>query len=117
MPQGYFGEDTVDALTAVRERALSDRRQELLADFPTALVGGRVKNTWRSAAVCVYHNWLLYLCAQKERRLQASQGPREYRRVAAATFGAPQEAHAQQTTETKGSTAREVHGHQVGRSA
>src|SRR6266705_1262635 len=64
MPQGYFDEDTVDALTEVRERALSDRRKELLADFPTSLLAGKVRNTWRSAAVCLYRNWLLYLCAQ-----------------------------------------------------
>ncbi len=31
MPQGYFDGATVDALTALRERALSDRREELLA--------------------------------------------------------------------------------------
>jgi len=116
MPQGYFGEDTVDALTAVRERALSDRRQELLADFPTALVAGKVKNTWHSTAVSVYNNWLLYLCTQKDRQVQARQGPREYGRVRAATFGAPQGEHAQQTSETE-DTARGVHGHQVGRSA
>ena len=41
MPQGYFDEDTVDALTAVRERALSDRREELFEEFPTALVAGK----------------------------------------------------------------------------
>jgi homoserine O-succinyltransferase len=116
MPQGYFGEDTVNVLVAARERGLLDRRQELLADFPMALVAGKVSNTWGSAAACVYHNWLVYLCAQKARRLQARQGMREYRRVEAATFGAPHRAHAQQTTETEGSTAREVHGH-AGRSA
>jgi len=66
MPQGYFDKDTVDALTALRERALSDRRHELLADFPTALVAGKVKNTWRSTAACLYRNWLLYLYEKKK---------------------------------------------------
>jgi homoserine O-succinyltransferase len=69
MPQGYFDEDAVDALTALRERALSDRCEDLLADFPTALVAGKVTNSWHSAAACLYRNWLLYMCAQKDRRL------------------------------------------------
>jgi homoserine O-succinyltransferase len=85
MPQGYFDEDTVEALTALRERALSDRRQELLADFPTALAAGTVTNTWRPAALCIYRNWLLYLCEQKSRRLRAVQDRREYKRMSAVT--------------------------------
>src|SRR3989441_6033546 len=35
MPQGYFNGPTVEALTALRERALADRREEVLSDFPT----------------------------------------------------------------------------------
>jgi homoserine O-succinyltransferase len=71
MPQGYFDQETVDLLTEARKRALSDRREELLADFPTTLAANRVRNTWRPAAVRLYRNWLLYLCAQKEGRLRA----------------------------------------------
>ena len=117
MPQGYFDEDTVDALTEVRERALSDRRKELLADFPTALLAGKVRNTWRSAAVCLYRNWLLYLCAQKDRQLKARQGGRECKRVRAVTFGPPRETRAQQTPETEGDTASEEEGQRVDRGA
>jgi len=71
MPQGYFDDDTVEALTALRERALSDRREELLADFPTALAAGKVTNTWRSSARRLYRNWLRYISTQKALRLQA----------------------------------------------
>ncbi|HEV8439247.1 MAG TPA: homoserine O-succinyltransferase [Methylomirabilota bacterium] len=67
MPVGYFDPATVAAWTVVRERALSDRREEVLADLPTALAAGTVTNTWRSAATRVYRNWLLYMCAQKDR--------------------------------------------------
>jgi len=74
MPRGYFDEDAVDALEAVRERALSDRREELLKEFPTALVAGKITNTWSSTAARIYHNWLLYICAQKYRRLQERAG-------------------------------------------
>jgi len=89
MPRGYFDDDTVDVLTAVRERALSDRREELLADFPTALVAGKVRNTWHSAAVCVYRNWLLYLCAQKDRRLKARERRTPGKPLGLVTFGSP----------------------------
>jgi homoserine O-succinyltransferase len=66
MPLGYFDEETVDALTTLRERALLDRREELLAEFPTAMAAGKVANTWRSTAESLYRNWLLFIHAQKE---------------------------------------------------
>jgi len=70
MPEGYFDESTADRLTALREEASFDRREELLADFPAARVERRLANTWRSAAASIYGNWLMYLCAQKERQLR-----------------------------------------------
>jgi homoserine O-succinyltransferase/O-acetyltransferase len=72
MPQGYFDEATVEALTTLRARALSDRREEVLTDFPTALAAGTVTNTWRSSATRIYRNWLSYLCAQKPARAAAA---------------------------------------------
>ena len=66
MPRGYFDDATVEALTALRERALVDRREEVLADFPTALAAGTVTNTWRASATCIYRNWLDYLSARTE---------------------------------------------------
>jgi homoserine O-succinyltransferase len=71
MPQGYFDDATVDALTVLRKRALADRREEVLADFPTALAAGTVTNTWRTTATRVYRNWLVYLSAQKGARAAA----------------------------------------------
>ena len=67
MPRGYFDDATVEALAALRERAVTDRREEVLTDFPTALAAGSVTNTWRATAVNVYRNWLLYMCGRKER--------------------------------------------------
>jgi len=40
-PHGYFDPETVEALTALRERAMLDRREELLAGFPTAMAAGK----------------------------------------------------------------------------
>jgi homoserine O-succinyltransferase len=70
MPRGYFDANTANALTALRERPRCNRREELLVDFPTAQVERRLANTWRAAAARIYGNWLMYLCAQKERRLR-----------------------------------------------
>ena len=69
MPHGYFDQETVAALTALRERALVHRREELLAEFPTAMAAGKVTNTWRSTAESLYRNWLLFIRAQKEQGL------------------------------------------------
>jgi homoserine O-succinyltransferase len=70
MPEGYFDRDTTEAFTRLRERSLSDRRPELLADFPTALAEKGIAYTWRSMAARVYGNWLAYLYAQKEGQLK-----------------------------------------------
>jgi homoserine O-succinyltransferase len=70
MPSGYFDGEAVERLIALQERARSERREELLADFPAALGTGKLTNTWRPAAASIYRNWLLYMCAQKARRLR-----------------------------------------------
>src|SRR6266850_4663610 len=49
MPHGYFDAATTEALTALRERALVDRREALLTEFPVALAAEGVTNTWRPA--------------------------------------------------------------------
>jgi homoserine O-succinyltransferase len=66
IPEGYFDEDTVHALTTLRQRALSDRREEVLAEFPLETAARKVTNTWRSTAEGLYRNWLLYILAEKE---------------------------------------------------
>jgi homoserine O-succinyltransferase len=67
MPHGYFDEDTVAALSRLEQRALSDRREQLLAEFPLALAAGKVTNNWRSTAEGLYRNWLLYIQNEKKR--------------------------------------------------
>ena len=65
MPEGYFDDEIVRILADLRERALSDRREELLADFPIAMAAGRVTNNWRAAGEGLYRNWLEYLRWEK----------------------------------------------------
>jgi homoserine O-succinyltransferase len=74
MPEGYFDRESADALAALRDRSLSDRCPEQLADFPVALAEKRISNTWHPASARVYGNWLAYLHAQTER--QAREKPR-----------------------------------------
>jgi homoserine O-succinyltransferase len=73
MPEGYFDDETVRVLAALQERALSDRREELLAEFPIAMAVGTVMNNWRSAAEGLYRNWLGYLSWEKKHRLAADR--------------------------------------------
>jgi homoserine O-succinyltransferase len=71
-PHEYFDEETVTALTALRERALVDRREELLAEFPLEMAAAKVANTWRSTAETLYRNWLGYIRTQKQHTEQAA---------------------------------------------
>jgi homoserine O-succinyltransferase len=114
MPQDYFDQDTIQAMKALQERALSNRREELLSAFPMALAAGRVMNTWRSTAVCVYRAWLMYLCAQKDQRLKVRRGQRGFKRARAVTYGSAQSTWAQ-APDTGGGATGEVNGHQIGR--
>jgi homoserine O-succinyltransferase len=70
LPPRYFDDATAVALTAFRQRACAERREELFAEFPVpaeAIASGGT--AWRAFAVGIYRNWLNYLSAQK-RRLQ-----------------------------------------------
>jgi homoserine O-succinyltransferase len=65
MPEGYLDEETERRLAALQARALGDRREALLADFPTEMAAARVTNNWRAAAEHFYRNWLGYIEATK----------------------------------------------------
>jgi homoserine O-succinyltransferase len=70
IPRSYFDRNLVDALTALQERAVSSRNEDLLLEISNALGEHNIANTWSSSATSVYKNWLDYICAQKERTLQ-----------------------------------------------
>jgi len=86
-PQGYFDDDTTHSLNLLRDRALSDRREELLTDLANVLASSKVRNTWDSTAVCLYRNWLLYIFDQKDQCRKAMQRRREYKPVRAVGVG------------------------------
>ena len=66
MPRGYFDADAADRLMGLQERSQTDRRDELIEDFPAAVGSANMTNTWRPAAASVYRSWLRYLLAQKD---------------------------------------------------
>lgn len=65
MPHGYFDAAATEILSQFREKALSDRREDLMGLFPEAPVVETLQSTWHSSAMCVYRNWLQYLQARK----------------------------------------------------
>src|SRR5215472_7611435 len=70
MPKGYFDDQAEGLLAAFRKTALSNRRSELLAKFPVDRVAADLKNTWHSAAIRIYRNWMLYVSARRMRWLE-----------------------------------------------
>jgi homoserine O-succinyltransferase/O-acetyltransferase len=65
IPRNYFDGETETTLKALRERAISSRGKDLLANLATMLENRKIKNTWHSTATLIYRNWLEYLRAQK----------------------------------------------------
>jgi homoserine O-succinyltransferase len=84
MPQGYFDEEAVAALTVLRTRALSDRRSESFAEFPPI----DIRCTWRGEAVRFYGNWLQYLAEQNKKQFQYGIAAPEYPFKSAVTAAA-----------------------------
>ncbi len=78
LPHGYFDAATVARLTDLQARAVAERREDLLADFPLDLAERGLRYGWRDAATQIYRNWLGYLAAQKALRTdrRAAGAPR-----------------------------------------
>ncbi len=64
-PLRYFDVAASDALANFRQNVLQSRREDLMAAFPEQLVSDGLKNTWRSSAISLYHNWLQYVLSRK----------------------------------------------------
>ncbi len=66
-PQGYFNDQAAALATAFRARAIGERRDDLIADFPIGVLEAGLESTWRRCATGIYENWLDYL---KQRKAQ-----------------------------------------------
>jgi homoserine O-succinyltransferase/O-acetyltransferase len=67
-PLGYFDPAAAARLEQFAARARTDRREDLLADFPLEAAERGTRFAWRESAACIYANWLAFLAAQKARR-------------------------------------------------
>jgi homoserine O-succinyltransferase/O-acetyltransferase len=65
LPEQYFDPVATDMLNAFRARALADRREELLSEFPTEQTFGNVAHAWHTQALRTYRNWLNYIIERK----------------------------------------------------
>jgi homoserine O-succinyltransferase/O-acetyltransferase len=72
LPHGYFPPGAAAMLDAFREQALADRSPALLGHFPFATLSASLRNSWRSAAVSIYRNWLS-LVASGSRSVPAAE--------------------------------------------
>jgi homoserine O-succinyltransferase len=77
-PQNYFSKDAMTLLDIFRARAASDRRADLIAEFPFAALEAGLDVTWRRSAIGFYRNWIDYL---KDRKAQQSRPAASSRRV------------------------------------
>lgn len=76
IPEGYFDREAAQVMADLQEKAMSDRRQELLLDFPMALLEKRIKNRWHTAGSRMYHNWLEHLSAHKRASSKRARYPK-----------------------------------------
>jgi homoserine O-succinyltransferase len=67
MPLGYFDESAAGRLREFQDRALEDRREEVMASFPQPAIASGPENGWHSTAACLYRNWLQQLSASQAR--------------------------------------------------
>jgi homoserine O-succinyltransferase len=87
LPRTYFNNATADALTALRERAMSGSREALLAGVAAAVAESHIPNTWHSTARSIYGNWLKYIGRQKEQHLRGKVAMNVYGGGVGATPG------------------------------
>jgi homoserine O-succinyltransferase len=64
LPLNYFEEETERSLRAIEANARASRQDKLFRDVSAVLNSVRIDNTWRSAAVLIYRNWLAHLWTQ-----------------------------------------------------
>jgi homoserine O-succinyltransferase len=80
LPVAYFDDEAVAIATAFRERALADRRQDLIASFPMETFQARLDCSWRACAVGIYTKWIEYLVGRKsEQRPPTAPSRRAWR--------------------------------------
>lgn len=64
-PVGYFCETATNCLTEFRDKAIANRSEEAMTDFPETFLTGSLQNGWRASAAKIYSNWLSLISEKK----------------------------------------------------
>lgn len=73
LPRNYFTREALGRLTHLGEQILSERREALLAEFMGAFtLEPAIANSWKTAGIRIYGNWLAHLHAEKVRNLKST---------------------------------------------
>ena len=75
MPHGYFDAAALRALTQFRERALSERHEELITEFPETVLSNSSQSPWHSAAHRIYQNWLQQVASKRTGKARYAAAP------------------------------------------
>ncbi len=68
MPRGYFDATTAQLLDEFRDKALCNRHEDFMTQFPDSSVPAAPVNTWHDSAVSIYRNWLQFIAERKDER-------------------------------------------------
>jgi homoserine O-succinyltransferase len=66
LPEGYFSDTSQALFAAFREKALLERREDLIKMFPAPAVMDSLEKSWGASSVRIYRNWLEYLACHSE---------------------------------------------------
>jgi homoserine O-succinyltransferase len=67
-PRGYFNDAAAAVAADFRERAMTDRRDHLIASFPMNALQAGLESPWRPCATGIYDKWIEYLSGRKADR-------------------------------------------------
>src|SRR3984957_1256069 len=65
MPHGYFDDAASKLLSEFGDKVVTNPREQLLEEFPEAVVASSLLGTWQASAASVYREWLHYLVSRK----------------------------------------------------
>jgi homoserine O-succinyltransferase len=65
VPEGYFDAKATQLLNDFRERAITERFETIMENFPEADVVETLEHAWLSSATQIYGNWLNCLASRK----------------------------------------------------
>jgi homoserine O-succinyltransferase/O-acetyltransferase len=64
-PVGYFGDEATKCLLELQQKAIANRSEAVMSDFPETFLASSLQNGWRTSAVKVYSNWLALISERK----------------------------------------------------